>query len=49
MVEHPASLSQVDKLFLMLVRLQLNLKEQDLAKQLEILASSVSRAFTNLD
>jgi len=30
-VGRPANLSQVDELFLMLVRLQLNLKEQDLA------------------
>ena len=42
----PASLSQVDELFLILVRLRLNLKEQDLANQFEISISSVSRAFT---
>ena len=46
MVGRPASLSQVDELFLMLVRLRLNLKEQDLANRFEISVSSVSRAFT---
>ena len=31
----PSALSQVDELFLMLVRLRLNLKEQDLANHLK--------------
>ena len=45
-VRHPASLSQVDELFLMLVRLQLNLKEQDIVDHFEISVSSVSGVFT---
>ena len=40
-VGRPAHLSQVDELFLMLVRLQLNLKEQDLAYQFDISVSSI--------
>ncbi|XP_065904132.1 uncharacterized protein [Dysidea avara] len=43
---HPANLSQIDELFLTLVRLRLNLKEQDLANRFEISLSSVSRIFT---
>ena len=42
----PASLSQEDKLFLMLVRLCLNLKEYDLAHRFEVSQSSVSRIFS---
>ena len=42
----PASLNQVDELFLMLVRLRLNLKEHDLANRFEISISSVSHVFT---
>ena len=45
-VGRPASLSQVDELFLMLVRLWLNLNEQDIADRFEISISSVSRVFT---
>ena len=45
-VGRPANLSQVDELFLMLVRLRLNLKEQDLANRFEVSTSSVSRIFT---
>ena len=45
-IGRPASLSQVDELFLMLVRLRLNLKEQDIANRFEISVSSVSRIFT---
>ena len=45
-VGRPASLNQVDELFLMLVRLRLNLKEHDLANRFEISISSVSRVFT---
>ena len=45
-VGRPASLSQADELFLMLVRLHLNLKEYDLAQHFEISQSSVSRIFT---
>jgi len=45
-VGRPANLSQVDELFLMLVWLRLNLKEQDLANRFEISVSSVSRVFT---
>jgi len=40
-----ASLSQADELFLTLVLLWLNLKEQDLANRFEISMSSVSRIF----
>jgi len=42
----PANLGQADELFLMLVRLRLDLKEYDLAKRFEISPSSVSRTFT---
>ena len=42
----PASLNQVDELFLMLVQLWLNLKEHDLANRFKISISSVSRLFT---
>ena len=45
-VGRPASLSQVDELFLMLVQLRLNLKEQDIVDHFEISVSSVSRVFT---
>ena len=41
----PPKLSQVNELFLTLVRLRLNLKEHDLAKRFEISVSSVSRIF----
>ena len=44
-IGHPSALSQADKLFLMLVRLQLNPKEQGLANYFEISASTVSRVF----
>ncbi|XP_065893744.1 uncharacterized protein [Dysidea avara] len=42
----PASLSQEDELFLVLVRLRLNLKEYDLAHCFEVSQSSVSRIFS---
>jgi len=42
---HPASLSQAHELFLTLVWLRLNLKEQDLANRFKISMSSVSRIF----
>ena len=42
----PVHLSQIDKLFLMLVWLQLNLNEQDLAYSFDISVSSVSRVCT---
>ena len=45
-VGRPASLSQVDELFLMLVWLRLNLNEQDIADRFEISVSFVSRVFT---
>ena len=45
-IGRPASLSQADELFLMLVRLHLNLKEYDLAQRFEISQSSVSRIFS---
>ena len=41
----PPKLSQVNELFLTLVRLRLNLKEHDLARRFEISPSSVSRVF----
>ncbi len=41
----PANLSQINELFLTLVRLRLNLKERDLARGFEISLSSVSRVF----
>ena len=41
----PPKLSQVNELFLTLVRLRLNLKEQDLARRFDISPSSVSRVF----
>ena len=44
-VGRPASLSQADELFLMLVRLHLNLKEYNFAQCFEISQSSVSRIF----
>ena len=45
-VGRPATLSQEDEFFLMLVRLCLDLKEYDLAKRFEISPSSVSRIFS---
>ena len=42
----PSSLSQADELFLMLVRLRLDLKIYDLAKCFEVSQSSVSRIFS---
>ena len=47
-VGRPASLSQVDELFLMLVRLRLNLKEQDIADRFEISVLSVQNVH-NMD
>ena len=47
-VGRPASLSQVDELFLMLVRLRHNLKEQDIADRFEISVSSVQNVH-NMD
>lgn len=44
-VGRPGSLSQADELFLMLVRLHLDLKEYDLARRFEISQSTVSRIF----
>ena len=41
----PPKLSQVNELFLTLVRLRLNLKEHDLSKRFDISLSSVSRIF----
>ena len=41
----PPKLSQVNELFLTLVRLRLNLKEHDLARRFDISLSSVSRVF----
>ena len=41
----PPKLTQVNELFLTLVRLRLNLKEYDLARCFEISLSSVSRVF----
>ena len=41
----PPKLSQVNELFLTLVRLRLNLKEHDLARRFDISPSSVSRVF----
>ena len=41
----PLKLSQVNELFLTLVRLRLNLKEHDLARRFDISPSSVSRVF----
>ena len=46
MVGCQAILSQGDELFLMLIWLQLNLKEQDIANRFEVSISSVSRVFT---
>jgi len=45
----PGSLSQVDELFLMLVRLHLDLKESDLVHQFEISQFTVSWIFFNID
>ncbi|XP_065896038.1 uncharacterized protein [Dysidea avara] len=44
-IGRPSALNQVDELFLMLVRLRLNLNEQDLANRFEISASTVSQVF----
>ena len=41
----PPKLSQVNELFLTLVRLRLNLKEHDLARHFDIFPSSISRVF----
>ena len=43
----PGTLSQADELFLILVRLRLDLKEKDLADRFGISPSSVSRIFTS--
>ena len=44
-IGRPSNLSQEDKLFLMLVRLRLDLKEQDLANRLDFSIAIVSRVF----
>lgn len=44
-IGRPSNLSQEDELFLMLVRLRLDLKEQDLANRFDLSIATVSRVF----